>query len=319
MTVEGGVASQVYEKIQLLPETERLGYIKGWMANCLDSRIKTELTALLSLMQLCAPKANTESAQNCSLQVVILLHGIRTQAIWHSLVKNELSKLTGVKVIPIGYGWFNAFQFWFPFNILRAEPEKILLREFRDIKEQYKDANLVVIAHSFSTYLISRILEDHTDIKITKLILCGSIIPRNYRWDKVRASATGMAVVNEVGTKDIWPVMATVTSTGYGCSGATGFGTNRVTDRYFNYGHSDFFTLEHIKKYWLPFVSDGTISQSPWDIDRPSQSFLLNLAGSLPIVSKFIFYGLLCTIFWVLWNAAPHLATSIYHFFRIFI
>lgn len=310
MSLNNNSITQLFEQLKATPSNDKLSYIKGWIASCNDITLKREATAYLGLCE----HENIQGASNIS-QIVILLHGIRTQAIWHSLVKVELSNLTGVKVYSIGYGWFNAFQFWFPIEFLRAEPEKILLREFRDIKERHKNAHLVVIAHSFSTYLISRILADHTDIKISKLILCGSIIPKNYRWDKVRSYDTGMTIVNEVGTKDIWPVMATVTSRGYGCSGATGFGTNRVTDRYFDFGHSDFFTLDHIQNFWLPFVIDGTISPSPWDINRPNQPWLLNLAGSLPTISKFIFYGLLCAILWLLWKAVLPLGINIYQSF----
>lgn len=208
-----------------------------------------------------------------SQKIVVLIHGIRTHAEWQERLKTQL-EATGIKGIPIGYGFFDLFRFLCPL-FTRAKPQRRVERELRSIRSKYPNAEISVVAHSFGTYLMSQILEDATDIRIHRLLLCGSVIPRDYRWDKVKSRVTG-TVLNEAGAKDIWPALARVTW-GFGPSGTLGFKTAHVDDRFHNCGHSDFFQEQHMTKYWLPFLSDGQIvplangghPKSPWYISLP--------------------------------------------------
>ncbi len=285
--------ASLQEALRALPASEQLGFMKGWLARHPDEKVKATFTAFWGLIKELPPDSISTPTRD---QIVVLLHGIRTEAVWQSMVCRELSKLPNVKVYPVGYGWLDAFRFWLPFGRMKSK-EKIL-RELRDIKTKHEGSPFTVIAHSFSTFLISEIFNDHPDIMVNKLILCGSIIPRDFRWDKIPSSTGGMLVVNEVGTRDIWPVLARVTSWGYGCSGTMGFQTARVTDRYFDYGHSDFFQENHISKYWVPFVQNGTINSSSWDTLRSSQPWLVQLFGNMPFI-KLLILGFLIGLYWL--------------------
>lgn len=215
------------------------------------------------------------------LIVVALIHGIRTAAGWQEKAREALAVEGKVVVAPIGYGYQDVIRFLGPCR--KAAIERVQ-RELRDLQRLHKDSDLVVMAHSFGTYIVSRILREEPDIRIKRLLLCGSIIPTAYRWDSLPHEFTNQTCVNEVGTRDVWPVFARVASLGYGGSGTFGFKTSRVWDRFFDYGHSDFFTDDHFKAFWKPFILTGQVVPSPWDSKRPTPSWLLSVLGGIPMV-----------------------------------
>lgn len=205
---------------------------------------------------------------------VVLVHGIQTDGAWQTLVQEEFRGKKNINVVGVGYNFYNGFQL---FALTRSGPVEKVKREIRDLQRAEPNARLMVIAHSFGSYIVSRILRDAPDIRFERVVLCGSIVSRDFRWDVYGAGLDSARVVNDVGTNDIWPVVATACSLGYGASGRLGFQTARVTDRYFPYDHSDFFNTNHIKGYWLPFISEGVIARSDWDTKRPKTSLLVNL------------------------------------------
>jgi hypothetical protein len=136
------------------------------------------------------------------------------------------------------------------------------------------------VAHSFGTYAIARILAEEADIRIHRLVLCGSIIPAEYRWD-LAASRIATDTVNECGSRDIWPLLATACTWGYGPSGTFGFGAAYVTDRFHDFRHSDFFSEDFAQKFWLPLFLDGQIVDSSFN--RPTPASWQNLLPRLPL------------------------------------
>ncbi len=235
-----------------------------------------EERAIAELMFCLGSRSSTRNKKH----IVILVHGIRTHAVWQERLAATLVAAADVEVYPIGYGFFDVLRFWCPL-FTRREPIKRVLRELRTARKNNPDADISVVAHSFGTYIISEILSEETDIILHRLQLCGSIINFNYRWDKVTSRVTG-AVVNDAGTQDCWPVLASVVTWGYGPSGTFGFKTVSVRDRYHNCGHSDFFTDTHMKEYWVPLIIDGQVKESPWTVSRPSPSALISFIGNFP-------------------------------------
>jgi pimeloyl-ACP methyl ester carboxylesterase len=199
-------------------------------------------------------------------QVILLLHGIRTHAWWQGQVKPLLEAATGATVIPLKYGRFDLLRFWCPFGMCRRGPIDRLHHEIRDTLAGYKDHEVSIIAHSYGTYAISRILLEYGDIRMGRLILCGSVIPNDFPWSRMASQFATQpmrdGVVNDCGTKDIWPVLAKSTSWGFGSSGTYGFGSAQVTDRFHALPHSGYFDTKFVKKFWSPFMADGTIVPS---------------------------------------------------------
>ena len=101
------------------------------------------------------------SSQNHSYQVVLLIHGIRTEADWGPMVRSKLEVPGQIEVIPIKYGYFDAFRFWFPFWTRNKSIERVYtqIRVALQVARK-KDAHvkLSIIAHSFGTYIIARLL-----------------------------------------------------------------------------------------------------------------------------------------------------------------
>jgi len=201
--------------------------------------------------------APLESSVSQSKQLVILIHGIRTEAIWEDLVAQILRTIPSVDVRPISYGYFDVFRFICPF-ITRGGPIRRIERELRAVREDQPEIPISIIAHSFGTYAVSHVLEDNPDIRLNRLVLCGSIIPRTFRWDKIRRQVEHR-VINDCGERDIWPLIAKSASWGYGASGTLGFGCVDVIDRFHPFTHSEFFRSNVVKQYWLPLFAKEDI------------------------------------------------------------
>jgi YVTN family beta-propeller protein len=192
-------------------------------------------------------------------EVVLLIHGIRDFGEWEQMVSSILEE-PGTRVLPLSYGRFDAVRFWFPIWT-RDAPVKKLLRRIRDARVRFPKAKLSVIAHSFGTYAIGKILRKNPDIRLHRLILCGSILPPEFPWDHLPHSVE-TEIINDCGTRDIWPVLAESTTFGYGPSGRFGFGTPGVRDRYHDFGHGGFFNNEFVRQFWLPWFRRGEFVKS---------------------------------------------------------
>lgn len=252
---------QILSQIDDAPAEQRLFIIQQYIRQIHDPEQRAVAESMFLLGQahpIAQPKKN----------IVVLIHGIMTHAVWQERLAEKLKTEANIDAFPIGYVFFDVVKFWCPF-FTRQEPINRVERELRVLHEQYPDANISVVAHSFGTYIMAQILIEKTDIKIHRLQLCGSIISKKYRWDQVRDRISGK-VLNDAGTRDYWPVVASLLSWGYGASGTFGFKTALVKDRFYNCGHSDFFKDEHMCKYWIPLLADGQVVQSEWNQSRPS-------------------------------------------------
>jgi len=230
-------------------------------------------------------------ADDTDARVVILLHGIQTEAKWQQAVRKEFSDLPNLNTIPIGYGFVTALALWLPIRIF---PTNNVLNKIKEIRNKEPNAKLMIVAHSFGTYITSKIIAKSPDIRFERIVLCGCIVNRNYPWGKHTGHMQTGSILNDVGTKDIWPIFATASTVGYGSSGRLGFQSPAVRDRFFNYGHSDFFEPDicHAKNYWKPFINDGTVVESTWDTERPGSAFPI-LFFSNPFLGRSLIVSLI--------------------------
>ena len=197
--------------------------------------------------------------------VVILIHGIRDFGSWCQRVEKELAS-DAVKVYMPKFGWVSPL--WFVNPCYRArKPMEEVSRAFVAVRQQFPDAQVSVVAHSFGTHLFTRFLHDHHDIRVSRVILCGSVVKQNYNWGLI-ADQIGPRddpqrckwIVNDCGSRDIWPAVgSSVAWWRYGNAGTDGFSSAYVTNRYHEGGHSLFFKGEFIRKYWKPFIEKGDI------------------------------------------------------------
>lgn len=229
--------------------------------------------------------------------IVLLLHGIRTQAEWVSKAASILNAECNITAKPIKYGYFDLVRFLLPIPYFR---NKAIERIASLINDAFSGnpKHVSIIAHSFGTYILSRILQQNPYIRFHRTILCGGIIPEHYEWANVTHkletdTEKHWHAINDCGMRDIWPVMAKTATWGFGPSGRFGFGHTRVKDRYFNFGHSDFFQENFIIKYWVPYLCHGTIVEG--NLDRATTPLWASLITIIQI--KYLALLLLVAVF----------------------
>ncbi|MBR1232462.1 hypothetical protein JQ597_34035 [Bradyrhizobium sp. AUGA SZCCT0177] len=232
-----------------------------------------------------ARDANPERSDPATdvVDVVILLHGIRTRAFWYDLVQPILGEIDGTVVKPLGYDYFSALRLVFPF--FRSGPARKIADDIRDIKSRYDQKNkrvrISVIAHSFGTYTIATLLRQTRDIDLHHLVLCGSVLPNNFNFDSISRKIHGK-FVNDAGARDAWPVLAKISSFGYGVSGTFGFQSGLIEDRFHDFAHSDFFNKEFIRTYWLPIFDQDQVNHSSYERKPSWRTRLINLLALAP-------------------------------------
>jgi pimeloyl-ACP methyl ester carboxylesterase len=224
--------------------------------------------------------ALTSAPSNADKHIVVLLHGIRTEAAWAEMVRDVLRADPRLEVVTIRYGYFDLVRFLCPWKT-RAAPVKRLDRELRQIRQINKTSPVSVVAHSFGAYAICELLMEQPTVELEGLILCGSVVKQDYRWD--RLGQIKRKVINECGAKDIWPLVASAVTWGYGASGSFGFGTYKVHDRFHDFDHSDYFDPKFVKSYWLPYLSNGDILPTAFEATRQTPAFWRSLLRQMPI------------------------------------
>jgi pimeloyl-ACP methyl ester carboxylesterase len=224
-------------------------------------------------------------AESNSDHLVVLVHGIRTHALWMSEVKPALEQ-AGYVVAPTSYGMYGIFRFISPF---RWQRQKAIDRVVKDIRTAIRlqkqntgtdPRRLSVIAHSFGTYVISRILTDHPEFEWYRIIFCGSVVRDDFPFDQVLDRFVS-PLLNEVGTKDYWPAIAESAGWGYGSVGSNGFNRPPVETRWHHgFRHSDFLTKQFCDKFWVPFLGGGKPLAADKAINLPG---LIRVITFLPI------------------------------------
>ena len=145
-------------------------------------------------------------------------------------------------VTPIDYPKVRALFHHMPFH--RKAVEWGVARRLHEIALMYPDFETVVMCHSNGSRALSKVLEtahnyfnikSYKEFGISKVILFGSIIPRNYNW----ARFPDINVTNFVGTKD----KAVLFSKGW--SGRYGFKNPAVNVKQIRFkgGHSDYASM----------------------------------------------------------------------------
>jgi pimeloyl-ACP methyl ester carboxylesterase len=288
----------VLTELKSLPQTKHVEHIRARLGSVPEEDRDITYECILAILQgLSSSKTKT---------VIALIHGIRTNATWQEQVKDLLDKHDETETYPIGYGYLDVIRFLCP-RIAGKKPIERVLQELRGIRMKHRNDKICVIAHSFGTYIISKILLKHPDVQVDRLLLCGSVVPENYRWDNI-ASFPSDGVVNDCGSKDIWPILAKCVSLEYGASGTFGFKTFKVTDRYHNFEHSDFFEKKFITRFWVPFVLEAKIEKSKWL--RPTPSWWKPILPMLPVKTMFLLAVLYFTRpFWWSMDIYPMLVT----------
>jgi Effector-associated domain 1 len=200
--------------------------------------------------------------------VVILIHGIRDFGLWQSTIRHTLEE-EGLKAEAINYGRFNLIEFLLPFPHFRRKAIETVWNQIRIVNQNNKGALLSIIAHSFGTYVVSHLIRNTFDIDFYRVIFCGSVVPYNFPFEQFQNRFLA-PILNEVGTRDIWPAMAESITTGYGSAGTYGFRRPLIRDRWHNGASHGYFLNEGFcKRFWCPFLRDGTVVPGSEEPESP--------------------------------------------------
>jgi hypothetical protein len=196
-----------------------------------------------------------------SSKVICPLHGIRTLAAWQRGLSDLLGRHGWVcRLDRWSYGRFSLWAFLTPWtreaklNWLRRQYDAEMHDRRLDIERGQPPS---VVAHSFGTYILGYTLLRFDFIRFNKVILCGSILPVDFPWDKLIERGQVQAVRNEYGVRDPWVRRVRCFVRGTGPSGASGFTCQheRLEQEEFEYDHGDYFGLDHMEDRWLPFLN----------------------------------------------------------------
>jgi hypothetical protein len=149
--------------------------------------------------------------------VVLLVHGIRDFALWQTALRATLER-SGFIVESTNYGRMNIFQFLAPFSYFRKVAISHVANQVRIVAQNHPHAAISVIAHSFGTYVVAQLMKQQFDIRFFRVVFCGSVVKYEFPFEQIQ-DRFEHPVLNEVGTRDIWPALAEGMTTGYGSAG----------------------------------------------------------------------------------------------------
>ncbi len=275
------LADRLHEALEGVPHAERPIFVKGWASN-LPNEEKAAVMTLIGLFGFDIPR---------SKHVLVLIHGIRTAAVWQDLVEEAFDG-TDIRVIPIGYEYHDAVRFLLPCH---RRVVNYVRGQLRQVARDWNGAEISLIAHSFGTYITSQILRTDTDIRFKRIAFCGSVVPAKFKWASIPGLPGRDNFVNEVGYRDVWPVFARACGFGYGTSGSFGFRQAMIQDRFHNLDHSGFFDRSWIRRFWLPFIEQGIVLRSQADRPNPSLwSQLINVVSPKYLIPLILLLYVLC-------------------------
>ena len=208
------------------------------------------------------------TASRTGARLVVSLHGIRTRGAWQKTVNSDLQK-NGFRHELLDYGFFRAVQLAMPWQ--RTRHVEWFRKEYeRLVTDQGTIPS--IIAHSFGTYIVAKALEKYDELRFDRIILCGSIVRRDYDWDSLLTSGRVKALLNEYGRRDVWASLASWLIADAGASGARGFQTHCVGVYQRprpHFRHSDYFYPLNYRENWLPFLSGAEPSIQPIERTDP--------------------------------------------------
>jgi hypothetical protein len=214
------------------------------------------------------PETTLAQATKTGRHLVVLVHGIRDFALWQETVGRSLSE-AGFRVEFTNYGRFDLFRFLMPIKYFRRNAIGEVLKQIRIAKQTSGADEISIIAHSFGTYVVSHILQENFDLKFRRIIFCGSVVRYGFPFEQFY-QRFDPPILNDVGTRDIWPATAESVTWGYGSAGTYGFRRPLVKDRWHNgAGHGFFLKPGFSRTFWIPFLTDGRIEEASREPESP--------------------------------------------------
>jgi hypothetical protein len=202
--------------------------------------------------------------------LVVTVHGIRTFGGWQERLERLLNEESGsrhLNAINYKFGYFSVLAFLIP--VFRWLTVRRFRRFLLEIVASESWDRIDIVAHSFGTHIVAWALygiapKDRP--RIDTLIFAGSVLKSNFPWQVMIGHGVGR-VINDCGSKDVVLLVNQLTVLFTGMAGRLGFngGISRtLRNRYFNFGHSDYFLTNKrpddtfMRRHWVPLLTtDG--------------------------------------------------------------
>lgn len=215
--------------------------------------------------------------KNPDKELTLIIPGIRDMAWWGKDLC-EVLESQGLLTEQTNFGRFSLFAFLSPLPVSRHKAVNLVRSQVQNAIAQHRPDRVNVIAHSFGTWIFTRLLElesvDDAGVRsprfvFHRVIFCGSVVGYDFPFEEHSSQFT-YPIVNEVGSRDPWPAWAKFWSRRYGAGGTYGFKRPSVKDRWHKGAKHDYFlNREFLRKFWLPYLQYGDIVPDNTVPERP--------------------------------------------------
>lgn len=218
---------------------------------------KQQLLNALSYVQ---SKAIAQVA-NENKTTCITVHGIESRGEWQTDFQKIIEQhTTSINFEKYSYGIYPLLSFATPFA------RNIEVYRFKSALNYILENNerVMIFCHSFGTYVTVKALEGISKDKLKKikfLVMAGSVLKSSYDFQWLLENSE-CKIINECGSRDLPLLTSKLFVLNTGMAGRVGFkGSNnsRFMNRFYNFGHSEYFLKENnfmISK-WLPLFEEN--------------------------------------------------------------
>jgi hypothetical protein len=138
-----------------------------------------------------------------------------------------------------------------------------------DLSRAGRNNRCDVVAHSFGTLMLARLLKDDEfkALEFGRIILCGSIAPRDTPWSDYVRDGRVEAVLNHRAGHDLWVRLAPWIFPNCSPSGVEGFADEQDVHDLLSpsFSHSDYFTEGNfdgvVRRRWTPFLNGRSLRE----------------------------------------------------------
>lgn len=208
-------------------------------------------------------------ARTRDIHWMLVIHGMNTVGAWQQefswLLANHYRHAVPVYIYKYGNLKIK------PLLLLHQNRQVAKLAQaIRQLQQQAPDGRPDVLAHSYGTFLLSRLCQDHQydDVKLGRLILVGSIVRPDFNWAPMLQSGRIEGVMCHHSDQDHTVRLAHFTIPGAGPSGRVGFNdrVHVIHHHETDLSHSRYFEASRMAQIfpqvWLPFLTAAKPSSS---------------------------------------------------------
>jgi hypothetical protein len=199
---------------------------------------------------------------------LFLIHGMNTSGDWQQSLawKTQLYYTYSVPVFVFKFGrdWLSPFRHRSQSHLVKKLATAIRQTQ-ADLMQAGRTAKCDVVAHSLGSLLLSQLLDasEFNDITLGRVVITGSIVPRDFDWQRHLSQGRLEALMNHRAGRDVWVRLAPWFFPNAGSSGYDGFCNlvGLVDHLSPTFGHSDFFAAaqfdDAFRGIWIPFLASS--------------------------------------------------------------